>query len=100
MNKQNTLRGMPGFFATAQKPAAKPCRRRFWRQRAHLNTTTDRPEEIFSLSSPKVGEGRGAEANLIECPPRPSPHSFLAGRGRKLLVVVSRCARRHSMLLA
>jgi len=58
-----------------------------------LDTPTTRPEEGFSLSSPKGGEGRGEEANLLECPsPRPSPRSFLAGRGRKFLVVISRCA--------
>src|SRR5947209_2283087 len=58
---------------------------------AHPDTTTTRLEEVFSLSSGRGGEGRGEEANFIECPsPRPSPHSFLAGRGRKFLVVVSR----------
>src|SRR5206468_8690776 len=50
------------------------------------------PEKVFSLSSLRGGEGRGEEANSIECPsPRPSPHSFLAGRGRDFLMVVSRC---------
>src|SRR5947207_15921321 len=38
---------------------------------------------------PTGGEGRGDEAIFIECP---SPHSCLAGRGRKFLVVVTRCA--------
>ena len=34
------------------------------------------------------------EASIIECPsPQPSLHSFLAGRVREFLVVVSRCAR-------
>ena len=38
---------------------------------------------VFSLSSPKGGEGRGEEAVLISRPsPRPSPRSFLTGRGR------------------
>src|ERR1041385_8848004 len=61
---------------------------------AHRDSTVTRPEEAFSLSSSRGGEGRGEEANSIECPsPRPSPRSFLAGRGRKILVVVSRCAR-------
>src|SRR6266704_5195406 len=65
------------------------------RGRAHLDTTTLRLAEVFSLSSPKGGEGGGEEATVIECPsPQPSPHSFLAGRGRKFLVVVWRCARR------
>src|SRR6266566_3906540 len=32
------------------------------------------------------------EVHFIECP-SPQPHSFLAGRGRKLLVALSRCAR-------
>src|SRR5881628_3812389 len=53
---------------------------------AHLDTTTLRLAEVFSLSSPKGGEGGGEEATIIECPsPQPSPHSFLAGRGRKFL---------------
>src|SRR6266699_1834663 len=39
---------------------------------------------------PTGGEGWGEEATFIECP---SPHSCLAGRGRKSLVVVSRCTR-------
>src|SRR5438477_12328271 len=61
---------------------------------AHLDTTTIRLVEVFSLSSPKGGEGGGEEATIIECPsPQPSPHSFVAGRGRKFRVVVSRCAR-------
>src|SRR5437867_12212081 len=60
---------------------------------AHL-ATTSRPEEVFSLSSIRGGEGRGEEANFDECPsPRPSPLSFLVGRGRKFLVVVSRRTR-------
>src|SRR5207248_861014 len=64
--------------------------------RAHLDTTTIRLAEVFSLSSPKGGEGGGEEVTIIECPsPQPSPHSFLAGRGRKFLVVVSRCAQAH-----
>src|SRR5882724_3863886 len=51
-------------------------------------------QPLFSLSSPKGGEGGGEEATIIECPsPQPSPHSFLAGRGRKFLVVVSRRAQ-------
>jgi hypothetical protein len=59
---------------------------------AYLNTTTTRP--VFSLSSRRGGEGWGEEANFIECPsPRPSPRSFLAGRGRRFLVVASGCAR-------
>ena len=60
---------------------------------AHLDTTTIRLEEAFSLSCRRGGEGGGEDATIIECPsPQPSPHSFLAGRGRKFLVVVSRCA--------
>ena len=44
---------------------------------------------VFSLSSPKGGEGWGEEAVLISRPsPRPSPRSFLTGRGRVF--------RRHS----
>src|SRR5437867_12777775 len=43
---------------------------------------------------PTGGEGWGEEATFIECPsPRPSPDSCLAGRGRKFLVVVVRCAQ-------
>ena len=56
---------------------------------AHLDTTTIRLEEVFSLSQGRRGRGRGVHY-FIECP---SPHSFLAGRGRKFLVTVSRCAR-------
>jgi hypothetical protein len=42
--------------------------------------------KVFSLSSPKGGEGRGEEARLLNCPsPQPSPRSFLTGRGRKIL---------------
>jgi hypothetical protein len=41
---------------------------------------------VFSLSSPKGGEGWGEEAVLIGCP---SPRSFLTGRGRVF--------RRHSV---
>jgi hypothetical protein len=38
---------------------------------------------VFSLSSPKGGEGWGEEAVLISRPsPRPSPRSFLTERGR------------------
>ena len=38
---------------------------------------------VFSLSFPKGGEGWGEEAVLISRPsPRPSPRSFLTGRGR------------------
>src|SRR6266508_5504009 len=59
MNKQKTSRGMPGLFDAAWKPTARHCPRRFWRRRAHHDTTTDRSEEVFSLSSPKGGEGRG-----------------------------------------
>ena len=60
---------------------------------AHLDTTTIRLEEAFSLSCRRGGEGE-EDATIIECPsPQPSPHSFLAGRGRKFLVVLSRCAR-------
>src|SRR5205814_10559936 len=34
----------------------------------------------------------------LECPsPQPSLHSFPAGRGRKFLVVLSRCAREHGI---
>ena len=67
---------------------------------AHLDTTTTRPAEVFSLSSRTGGEGWGEEVNFIECPsPRPSPHSFLAGRGRRFLVVASRCARAFAVLL-
>ena len=41
---------------------------------------------VFSLSSPKGGEGWGEEAVLISRPsPRPSPRSFLTGRGRIFL---------------
>src|SRR6266511_182082 len=64
------------------------------RRRRVLDTTTTRPEEVFSLSSHRGGEGWGEESKSIECPsPRPSRHSFLAVRGRKFLVV-GRCARR------
>src|SRR5207248_1164428 len=47
-----------------------------------------------SPSPPQRRRGRGRGGHyVIECPsPQPSPHSFLAGRGRKFLVVVSRCA--------
>src|SRR6266705_1806048 len=46
------------------------------------------------LSSRTGGEGWREETNFIECrSPRPSPRSFLAGRGRRFLVVASRCAR-------
>src|SRR5216117_2689338 len=55
-----------------------------------LDTTSAWPELMLSLSSPKGGEGWGEEATLIECP---SPRSCLAGRGRKFLVVVSKCTR-------
>ncbi len=58
---------------------------------AHLDTTTIREEDVYSFSSPTGGEGWGEEADFIDYP---SPRSFLAGRGRKFLVVVSRCARR------
>ena len=59
--------------------------------RAHLVTTTRRPEEIGSLSSPTGGEGWGEEAHSTGCP---SPRSFLAGRGRRRFpVLVTRCAR-------
>src|SRR5437867_13036908 len=48
---------------------------------------------------PTGGEGWGEEATFIECPsPRPSPHSCLARRGRRFLVVVPRCDRRPSTL--
>ena len=58
--------------------------------RAHLlGTTTIREEDVYSLSSLTGGEGWGEEADFIEYP---SPRSFLAGRGREFLVVVSRCA--------
>ena len=69
--------------------------------RAHLDTTTIRLEEAFSLSCRRGGEGE-EDATIIECPsPQPSPHSFLAGRGRKSLLVVSRCDReRRSFALA
>src|SRR5439155_21551298 len=57
---------------------------------AHLVTTTKRPEEIGSLSSPTGGEGWGEEAHSTGYP---SPRSFLAGRGRRRFpVVVTRCA--------
>src|SRR5439155_12889914 len=60
---------------------------------AHLDTTTIRLEEAFSLSCRRGGEGGGEDATIIECPsPQPSPDSFLAGRGRKFLVVLSRYA--------
>src|SRR5206468_12217201 len=77
--------------------------------RAPLDTATCHAEEVFCLSSLKAGEGRGEEADSIECPSPPSsvagllrrtgrapPQSFLAGRGRKFLVVVSRCGRAGS----
>src|SRR5712671_3445712 len=38
------------------------------RARVHLDTTSTLPEEVFSLSSLKGGEGQGEEANFIECP--------------------------------
>jgi hypothetical protein len=45
---------------------------------------------VFPLSSPKGEEGWGEEAVLISRPsPRPSPRSFLTGRGRVF--------RRHSV---
>jgi len=48
--------------------------------------------EVFSLSSPRGGEG-GERRSLPLNAPRPNtPHSFLAGRGRKFLVAAS-CAR-------
>src|SRR5262245_59324344 len=60
--------------------------------RAHDATTTGHAKDVYSLSSPTGGEGRGEEAESIECPsPRPFPHSFLAGRGSRFLVIVS-CA--------
>src|SRR5712671_717153 len=47
------------------------------RARVYLDTTTTLPEEAFSLSSVKVGEGQGEEANFIECPsPRPPTRSW------------------------
>src|SRR5206468_3822774 len=73
---------------------------------AYLATTTTRPEEVLSRSSLKGGEGRGEEVISVEFPSppssaavllrrtgRPSPHSFLAGRGRRFLMVAARCAR-------
>src|SRR5213596_363767 len=46
---------------------------------------------------PTGGEGWGEEATFIDCPSaRPSPHSCLAGRGRKFLLVVSRCTHLRS----
>src|SRR2546422_3581807 len=62
---------------------------------AHLVTTTKRPEEIGSLSSPTGGEGWGEEAHSTGYPsPHPSPRSFLAGRGRRRFPVVgTRCAQ-------
>ncbi len=60
--------------------------------RAHLDTTTQ-PVAVFSLSSLKGGEGWEEEANFIGCPsPRPSAHSYLARRGSKFLVALTRCA--------
>ena len=51
-----------------------------------LDTSIAEPELMFSLSSPQEEKGRGEEATFIECPsPRPSPHSCLAGRGRRSL---------------
>src|SRR5262245_14250585 len=57
--------------------------------RAHLDTPTVRLEGVFSLSSPKGGEGWGEEADAMDCASR---HSFLAGRGRKFRVAVARYA--------
>src|SRR5436190_12514334 len=68
---------------------------------AHLDTTTIRLVEVFSLSSPKGGEGGGEEATIIECPsPQPSPHSFLAGRGRKFWCLWKIRPRRAAALFA
>src|ERR1051325_5683618 len=74
---------------------------------AQLDTTATGTEAAFASSSLKGGAGRaglrsstamedgGEEANSIACPsPRPSPGSFLAGSGRRLLVLVSRCPHR------
>ncbi len=64
---------------------------------APLDTTTTRPDKFFSLSSQREGEGWGEEATFIEFP---SPHSFLAGRGRRFLMPVSRrCALTAVILL-
>ena len=48
---------------------------------------------IASLCRQDAGSTLTASGSRVECPsPRPSPHSFLAGRGGKSLVAVSRCA--------
>src|SRR6266516_1352821 len=48
------------------------------------------------LPQRRRGRGRGGHY-FIECfSPQPSPHSFLAGRGRKFLVVVSMRPARHA----
>ena len=44
----------------------------------NIETTTTRPDEVFSLSSPKGGEGRGEEASLNECPSPPSSVAVLS----------------------
>jgi hypothetical protein len=48
---------------------------------APLDTTTSRPEEVFSLSSRKGGEGWGEEASFMECP---SPHTFTRSEREKI----------------
>src|SRR5439155_4802549 len=48
--------------------------------RAHLDTTTTRPEEVFSLSSRRVGAlGRGGQ--FYECPPHPNLLPTRSSRG-------------------
>ena len=52
----------------------------FSRWRAHLDTTTTRPEEVFSLSSRRVGAlGRGVQ--FYECPPHPNLLPTRSSRG-------------------
>src|SRR6266516_1352823 len=65
------------------------------RSRAHVDTTTIRLAEVFSLSSPKGGEGGGEEATILLNASHPNPLPTRSSRGEgENFWWLCRCARR------
>ena len=63
-----------------QRPRAR-LKKQLGRFGAHLDTTTIRLAEVFSLSSPKGGEGGGEEATILLNAPHPTRSSRGEGEG-------------------